>query len=74
VISAPSSIVQSEAIFESTASTVSGSITDGVPPPKKTERTRRGPESARICSSSRASARAQRAWSTFATTWELKSQ
>ena len=57
-----------------TAATVSGAISDGVPPPKKIERDVRAPSSSAWRSISPTSARAQRAWSTSPLTWLLKSQ
>ena len=53
---------------------VAGSISDGVPPPKKTEATLRPVVSAANVSISRIKARRQRARSMPSATWLLKSQ
>ena len=57
VISIPSGTVQFFATASSTAPTVSGFISDGVPPPRKMLVTSRGPVRARIVASSVAKAR-----------------
>jgi hypothetical protein len=49
-------------------------MSDGVPPPKKIERSLRPAVGAAKWSSSAISALAQRAWSTPLRTWLLKSQ
>ena len=57
-----------------TAATVAGSISDGVPPPKKIDPTVRSGVRSAKWSSSRSSAARQRPWSTVSRTCELKSQ
>jgi hypothetical protein len=56
------------------AATMAGCIRLGVPPPKNTVSTRRGPVSARMWRISATSAVRHAPWSTTRETWELKSQ
>ena len=57
-----------------TASTVAGSISDGVPPPKKIEVSFRPGSSRASCARSASSASRHSSWSMLARTWLLKSQ
>jgi hypothetical protein len=57
-----------------TAATVSGSMSDGVPPPRKIERSTRPGTSRPIRAISASKARPQAPWSMRAATWLLKSQ
>ena len=57
-----------------TAATVAGSISDGVPPPKKIEVSRRPGSSRASCARSASSASRHASWSMLARTWLLKSQ
>jgi hypothetical protein len=71
----PAGTVQFAATASSTAPTVSGFISEGVPPPRKIDVTSRGPVRSRIDFSSVAKASANRSWSTgWWRTWLLKSQ
>jgi hypothetical protein len=56
------------------AATVAGSISDGVPPPKKIEVNRLPPRSLASWARSASSASRHSTWSMLARTWLLKSQ
>ena len=71
----PAGTVQFFATASSSAATVAGSISEGVPPPRKMLVTSRRPVRARIVASSALNALTNRAWSTgWWRTWLLKSQ
>ncbi|MGX1258682.1 hypothetical protein AB7M37_003178 [Sinorhizobium fredii] len=75
VISMPSGTCQCLAMPSRIASTVAGSISDGVPPPMKMLVTVLGPESACTDAISSRKAATKRGWSTgWWRTWLLKSQ
>jgi hypothetical protein len=74
VISTSRAVSHSSRVRSITAAAVSGSISDGVPPPKNIVSTRRPGASRAACSSSVSSALRQRTCSTPSRTWLLKSQ
>ncbi len=74
VISMPGAKPQCASAASITAATVSGGISEGVPPPKKIEPSRRPGNAAASCARSASMAARQAAWSTLSRTWLLKSQ
>ncbi|MDQ1158628.1 hypothetical protein QE385_002955 [Sphingomonas sp. SORGH_AS 950] len=74
VISIPSAKPQWRSAASRIEATVAGGISEGVPPPKKIEVSRRSGSASASCARSASSAFCHAAWSTDSRTWLLKSQ